>query len=270
MNCMELKKIKLTEIKPAGYNPRKISEEDFKKLKNSIKTFGLTDPIIVNLKNNTIIGGHQRYDVLVDILLEEDNLAEKEFDLIEKGDIGFIFDVENLILKNEDYEKALNIALNKISGEWDITKLNTLVEELKVNNFDLELTGFDDIELEEISLTNEIFDNVQDVDDLNEDDFLFEDNDFDLNYTIRFNSKKEEQQFYEFLDKVNDEFDGSVSTNILDFLEQYIEDNPKKYSSEYELILQDDNEKDRLQNLLYKLEGRNGDNVTLLDLIREV
>ena len=230
----------------------------------------MTDPIIVNLKNNTIIGGHQRYDVLVDILLEEDNLAEKEFDLIEKGDIGFIFDVENLILKNEDYEKALNIALNKISGEWDITKLNTLVEELKVNDFDLELTGFDDLELEEISLTNEIFDNVQDVDDLNEDDFLFEDNDFDLNYTIRFNSKKEEQQFYEFLDKVNDEFDGSVSTNILDFLEQYIEDNPKKYSSEYELILQDDNEKDRLQNLLYKLEGRNGDNVTLLDLIREV
>ena len=141
---------------------------------------------------------------------------------------------------------------------------------MKVNDFDLELTGFDDIELEEISLTNEIFDNVQDVDDLNEDDFLFEDNDFDLNYTIRFNSKKEEQQFYEFLDKVNDEFDGSVSTNILDFLEQYIEDNPKKYTSEYELILQDDNEKDRLQNLLYKLEGRNGDNVTLLDLIREV
>ena len=267
---MELKKIKLTEIKPADYNPRKISDEDFQKLKNSIRTFGLTDPIIVNLKNNTIIGGHQRYDVLVDILLEEDNLAEKEYDLIEKGDIGFVFDVENLTLKNEDYEKALNIALNKISGEWDTVKLNSLVEELKIKDFDLELTGFDDIELEEISLMNEIFDNVQDVDDLNEDDFLFEEDDFDLNYTIRFNSKKEEQQFYEFLDKVNDEFDGSVSTNILDFLEQYIEDNPKKYSSEYELILQDDNEKDRLQNLLYKLEGRNGDNVTLLDLIREV
>ena len=267
---MELKKIKLTEIKPADYNPRKISDEDFQKLKNSIRTFGLTDPIIVNLKNNTIIGGHQRYDVLVDILLEEDNLAEKEYDLIEKGDIGFVFDVENLTLKNEDYEKALNIALNKISGEWDTVKLNSLVEELKIKDFDLELTGFDDIELEEISLMNEIFDNVQAVDDLNEDDFLFEEDDFDLNYTIRFNSKKEEQQFYEFLDKVNDEFDGSVSTNILDFLEQYIEDNPKKYSSEYELILQDDNEKDRLQNLLYKLEGRNGDNVTLLDLIREV
>ena len=265
-----MKKIKLTEIKPADYNPRRISDEDFQKLKNSIRTFGLTDPIIVNLKNNTIIGGHQRYDVLVDILLEEDNLAEKEYDLIEKGDIGFVFDVENLTLKNEDYEKALNIALNKISGEWDTVKLNSLVEELKIKDFDLELTGFDDIELEEISLMNEIFDNVQDVDDLNEDDFLFEEDDFDLNYTIRFNSKKEEQQFYEFLDKVNDEFNGSVSTNILDFLEQYIKDNPKKYSSEYELILQDDNEKDRLQNLLYKLEGRNGDNVTLLDLIREV
>ena len=270
MNCMELKKIKLTEIKPAGYNPRKISEEDFKKLKNSIKTFGLTDPIIVNLKNNTIIGGHQRYDVLVDILLEEDNLAEKEYDLIEKGDIGFVFDVENLILKNEDYEKALNIALNKISGEWDITKLNTLVEELKVNDFDLELTGFDDLELEEIALESEIFDNLHDADDLNDDDFVFEEDDFDLNYTIKFNSKKDEDHFYEFLDRVNDEYDGSVSTNILDFLEQYIKDNPKKYTSEYEMVLQDDDEKDRLHNLLYKLEERNGDNVTLFDLIREV
>lgn len=266
---MELDKIKLTEIKPAEYNPRRISDEDFQKLKNSIKTFGLTDPIIINLKNNTIIGGHQRYDALVDILLEEDNLAEKEYDLIKKGDIGFIFDVENLVLKNEDYEKALNIALNKISGEWDISKLNSLVEELKVNNFDLELTGFDDIELEEIALETEIFDNLQDVDDLNEDDFLFED-DFDLNYTIKFNSKKDENLFYDFLDKVNDEFDGSVSTNILDYLEKYIEDNPKKYTSEYEMILQDDNEKDRLKNLLYKLEERNGDSSSLIDLIREV
>ena len=91
-----------------------------------------------------------------------------------------------------------------------------------------------------------------------------------MNYTIKFNSKKDEEHFYEFLDRVNDEYDGSVSTNILDFLEQYVEDNPKKYTSEYEMILQDDDEKDRLHNLLYKLEERNGDNATLFDLIREV
>ena len=175
-----------------------------------------------------------------------------------------------VVVKNEDYEKALNIALNKISGEWDITKLNTLVEELKVKDFDLELTGFDDLELEEIALESEIFDNLHDADDLNEDDFVFEEDDFDLNYTIKFNSKKDEEHFYEFLDRVNDEYDGSVSTNILDFLEQYVEDNPKKYTSEYEMILQDDDEKDRLHNLLYKLEERNGDNATLFDLIREV
>ena len=266
---MSFEKIKITDLIPAPYNPRTISDQDKTRLRNSLQEFGLVDPIVINLKNNHIIGGHQRYDAILDQCLL-DGEFQAELNLIRLGDIGWVFTETELTIADEDNEKALNIALNKISGEWDITKLNTLVEELKVNDFDLELTGFDDLELEEISLTNEIFDNVQDVDDLNEDDFLFEDNDFDLNYTIRFNSKKEEQQFYEFLDKVNDEFDGSVSTNILDFLEQYIEDNPKKYSSEYELILQDDNEKDRLQNLLYKLEGRNGDNVTLLDLIREV
>ena len=147
---MNISKIKLTEIKPAEYNPRKISKEEMQKLKNSIKTFGLTNPIIINLKNNTIIGGHQRYDALVDMILADGNLAEKEFDLIEKGDIGFIFDVDNLSIESEDHEKALNIALNKISGEWDLDKLQLVLEDLDMNDFDVSITGFDDVEISEL------------------------------------------------------------------------------------------------------------------------
>ena len=247
---MKIEKVKISELNSPDWNPRYITEEDFNKLKNSIETFGYIDPIIVNKYNMNIVGGNQRYQALVKLGYE---------------DVDVIFIDE----PNLDREKALNIALNKISGDWDTAKLNSLVEELKMKNFDLDLTGFDEIELEEIALENESIDIDGIEDDLDEDEFLFED-DYDLNYTIKFNSKKDEQSFYVFLDKVNNEYDGNVSTNILDFLEKYIEENPNKYNSEYELILQDDNEKDRLYNLLYKLEERNGINCNLFDLIREV
>lgn len=247
---MKIEKVKISELNSPDWNPRYITEEDFNKLKNSIETFGYIDPIIVNKYNMNIVGGNQRYQALVKLGYE---------------DVDVIFIDE----PNLDREKALNIALNKISGDWDTVKLNSLVEELKMKNFDLDLTGFDEIELEEIALENESIDIDGIEDDFDEDEFLFEDN-YDLNYTIKFNSKKDEQSFYVFLDKVNNEYDGNVSTNILDFLEKYIEENPNKYISEYELILQDDNEKDRLYNLLYKLEERNGINCNLFDLIREV
>ena len=58
-------KIKITDIVPARYNPRKISNEDYNKLSNSINEFGLVDPIIINLSNKHIIGGHQRYQILL-------------------------------------------------------------------------------------------------------------------------------------------------------------------------------------------------------------
>ena len=154
---MEINKIKLTQIEPSEYNPRTISEEDKQKLKNSLKTFGLVDPIIINLQNMKIIGGHQRYDVLLDMLMESDNLAEKEYTLIELGDIGLILPDEDLEIKDSNHEKALNLALNKISGEWEYEKLNVLLEELTLADIDITLTGFDDLELnnfDDLDLSN--------------------------------------------------------------------------------------------------------------------
>lgn len=63
---MKLSKIKLKEIKPAEYNPRKISDSELEKLNKSLEKFGFVDPIIINLKNNKIIGGHQRYKILIE------------------------------------------------------------------------------------------------------------------------------------------------------------------------------------------------------------
>ena len=163
-----INKIKLTDFKPADYNPRHMQEDEKQRLRTSIESFGLVDPIIVNLKNNRIIGGHQRWDVLVDMVMEETNLAEKEYNLLTLGDVGLIFD-EDITIKNEDYEKALNIALNKISGEWDYSKLSNVLDDLKLNHFNLELTGFDDLELNEFDAVNDL--NFDDDEDFTKDEF---------------------------------------------------------------------------------------------------
>ncbi len=122
---MELIKKKIKDLKKAKYNPRKNltpKDQEYQNIKRSIEEFGYVEPIIIN-KDNTIIGGHQRYTVLKDLGFEEVDVIE--------------LDVE------KDKEKLLNIALNKITGQWDEEKLNDLLIELNNENFDLSLTGFD-------------------------------------------------------------------------------------------------------------------------------
>ena len=104
--------------------------------------------------------------------MESDNLAEREFDYLVKDDYGYIFDFNQLQIKNEDYEKALNIVLNNtnLMGDYDYQKLGTLLEDLEFNGFNLEFTGFDDLELgnfEQIDFGDVDFG----------DDFIIEDND---------------------------------------------------------------------------------------------
>jgi len=147
---IEVEKIKITDLIPSDYNPRIMPENEATKLKNSLETFGLVDPIVINLKNNHIIGGHQRFDVLIDQHLEDNKIFD-ELNLIRLGDIGWVFTDTDLTVESEDHEKALNLSLNKISGDWDTEKLFVILEELEVNNFDLGLTGFDGFD-EEIEL----------------------------------------------------------------------------------------------------------------------
>lgn len=129
---MNIEKRSIKDLKPAEYNPRKaLTPEDaeYQKIKRSIETFGYIDPIIIN-NDGTIIGGHQRYSVLSELGYTE-------------------IDVVVLDLSKED-EKALNVALNKISGEWDDLKLRDLLVELDLGDYDISLTGFDNKELEEL------------------------------------------------------------------------------------------------------------------------
>jgi ParB-like chromosome segregation protein Spo0J len=126
--------MKTGELNPAVYNPRKKlmpNDVEYQKIKRSIQEFGYIDPIIVN-KNGTIIGGHQRYKVL--------------------SELGYL-DIDCVMVDlDEEHEKALNIALNKISGEWDMPQLKDLLSELDSGNIDIEITGFGLDEIEKLML----------------------------------------------------------------------------------------------------------------------
>ena len=258
---MEISKIKLTQIEPADYNPRTISADDKKKLRNSLETFGLVDPIIINLKNNRIIGGHQRYDVLLDMVMESDNLAEKEYALIKHGDYGFIFEEEAPSLENEDYEKALNLALNKISGDWDYEKLGSLLDELSLTELDVSITGFEDFEINELQFEelDYIFDNDFSADDTENDfdDVQFEDT--DLKYKITFNNSVDQELFYKFVEIIQDKYNkDTISQNIMSFLkEEYPKiENKNIFNAEYVIIFNDDKEKEEFFEYLNNLKLR--------------
>lgn len=194
---MEIEHIKITDLKPAEYNPRRISEEDYQKLKNSISTFGLVDQIIVNLKNMHIVGGHQRYDVLLDEhMLDNDFMAE--LPMIRLGDVGFVFTDTELSIRDDDHEKALNLALNKISGDWDNDKLAEVLEDLEDSDLDLELTGFDELESSVLlDLFNE--DDITDDEELPDDYVDVEGDRAGRAYTITisFPDKEEANEFLE-------------------------------------------------------------------------
>ena len=133
---MDIQKISTGKIRMAGYNPRKDlkpGDVEYEKLKRSIEEFGYVEPLVWNQRTGNIIGGHQRYKILLELGYEE---------------------VECVILDlDETKEKALNVALNKISGEWDIPLLTDLLTEMNESGFDITITGFDLSELEEL-ITN--------------------------------------------------------------------------------------------------------------------
>ena len=129
---MDLRKIKIADLVPASYNPRKAlkpGDKEYEKIKRSIEEFGYCEPIIVN-SDMTIIGGHQRVTVLKD-------LGYTEIDCI-------VIDID------KTKERALNIALNKITGEWNKELLADLIAELQDSDFDVTFTGFDPPEIEQL------------------------------------------------------------------------------------------------------------------------
>lgn len=130
---MLIEKMKTENLLPADYNPRKDlkpGDEEYEKLKRSIEQFGYVEPVIWNRTTGRVVGGHQRLKVLIDMGINEVDCVVVEMD--------------------ENKEKALNVALNKISGEWDKDKLALLISDLQAEDFDVSLTGFDAAEIDDL------------------------------------------------------------------------------------------------------------------------
>ena len=118
---MKIEKLKIAELNPAEYNPRKMTNKQYEDLKSSLEKFGLVDPIIINA-DNTVVGGHQRLRIMRELGTE-------------------YVPTVRVNLSKED-EKELNIRLNKNTGEFDLDVL--------ANNFEVDELkdwGFKDVEL---------------------------------------------------------------------------------------------------------------------------
>ncbi|MBR3000302.1 MAG: DNA modification methylase [Oscillospiraceae bacterium] len=144
---MNIEKKNVKDLLPADYNPRKDlqpGDPEYEKLKRSIEQFGYVEPVIWNKQTGRVVGGHQRLKVLIDSGITEVDVV--------------------VVDMNTEKEKALNIALNKISGEWDTDKLALVIADLQGADFDVSLTDFDPEELDDL-FRDDVKDGVK------EDDF---------------------------------------------------------------------------------------------------
>ena len=119
---MIIEKKKLSELKPAPYNPRQSTEKQETQLKQSLEKFGVVEPIIYNKQTGYIVGGHFR-------VRELKKLGYKEIECV-------------IVDLNEEDERELNIRLNANTGEWDWSLLSEWDTE-QLEEWGLEVIGFD-------------------------------------------------------------------------------------------------------------------------------
>jgi len=173
---LKMQKVKTKDLKSAKYNPRRKLEkndEAYQRIKSSIEEFGYVDPMIVNANNMTVIGGHQRLEILIDLGYEE---------------------VECIMVNlDEKQEKRLNLALNKNVGYWDNSKLEELFDELNLSEEELFATGFSLTEVENLK--------TDFITELLDEDFSTVDRHLDK-FAVTFNIPKEyEEQFSKYIKK---------------------------------------------------------------------
>ena len=197
MKKLQIQEMNINDITPADYNPRidlNENDDEYKKIKNSIQEFGYVDPIIWNKRTGNIVGGHQRYTVLKD--LGHENVDVSVVDMSEQD------------------EMALNIALNKVEGDWDKDKLKEVIADLEQDK--LMFTGFDDDEID--SLMNDV-----DIEDFFEsEETPAKNNDEQQSGGDKLDTAIELLQLVH--DKLNDTNDGYKKTDLYQSVEYFLEE----------------------------------------------
>ena len=138
---MNIVSYEIDKINEAEYNPRELSKKQHEDLYDSIRKFGLVDPILININpesKNIVIGGHQRLKIckelnFKDVPCVELNISEKE-------------------------EKELNIRLNKNHGQWDFDNLANFfnADDLVDWGFDMKEIKFSVPEINELTQDMEV------------------------------------------------------------------------------------------------------------------
>jgi len=130
---MDIRKIAADKLNPAEYNPRKDlqpGDAEYEKLLRSVEEFGYVEPVIWNERTGNIVGGHQRFKVLRHLGFDE---------------------IDCVVVDLDPYrERALNVALNKISGEWDISKLYAVLTDIEKSGIAPTITGFEVQEIDKM------------------------------------------------------------------------------------------------------------------------
>lgn len=130
---MNIQRISIEQINPAAYNPRadlQPGDLEYEQLRRSIETFGYVEPIVWNRLTGNLVGGHQRFKILK-----------------ARGDPA----VEASVVELDDQqERLLNLALNKVEGRWDDEALARLLAELQDDGAEMDLTGFRAEEIAEL------------------------------------------------------------------------------------------------------------------------
>jgi len=142
--------MKIKDLKPASYNPRKITEKQLGMLKKSMDEFGDLSGIVVNVKTGNIVGGHQRVknlDPSWPIIKQEhkDKTGTVALGYIETHAGRWLY---REVSWTEKKEAAANVAANQHGGEFDMPKLKDIIINLDDGAFDMELLGFNSHELE--------------------------------------------------------------------------------------------------------------------------
>lgn len=162
---MKIQEIEFSRLIPADYNPRVALTPDmpeFERLKNSIETFGNVEPIVWNERTGHIVGGHQRLAVL--------------------QHLGYTSAEVSVVDLDEKEEKLLNVALNKIKGQWDYSRLEEIFQEYELE--EAKVTGFTGQEIALILAKN---DDVEDPAAWHDDEEDEEDEDPDF---LKLNPKR--------------------------------------------------------------------------------
>jgi DNA modification methylase len=128
---LQVTEVPIDELRPWPGNPRKMPAEEMRKLRRSLEQFGMVQPLVVRGAGGIVVGGHQRLEAAKALGLTRVPVVYVEL--------------------SEPEAKALNLALNRISGEWDLPKLGQLLEELQASpDVDELLSGFGANEIDKL------------------------------------------------------------------------------------------------------------------------